>query len=66
MTKDTNSDAPRQQEANTLATSTPAHSKNENAPLIKRLQEDEWHRQWVDRNAARYRTELAMARHRGR
>ena len=33
----------------------------EKTPIIKHLQEDEWHRQWIERNTARYRTERAMA-----
>jgi hypothetical protein len=37
-----------------------------NATRIKRLQEDEWHRQWSERNNARYKAELTIAHRAGR
>ena len=38
-------------------------SSNAGRRLLKRMQEDEWHRQWAERNHARYikeQRELAM------
>jgi hypothetical protein len=29
--------------------------------LLKQLQEDEWHRQWAERNNARYQMEMALS-----